>query len=455
MAWSRALLTAYCLFFISVVSAFDTSAEYVLVFLTEKKSIQPEEMEHLFAPLSVERRARQNLKPDIHDYPVNEEFVNKLFSAGLNVIDHSRWLNAVLISIPKKDKKSIKKLLQFDFIERIEFLGGKGRLEEFTKTDTLQEKTEVNILHAASLKAVGLDTLHRLGYQGKGVNIAILDAGYIGVDIFDSFSHLRLHNQIKKVKNFTSADSNIFNESIHGTKVLSLLSGKNGDNIIGAAPDANFWLLKTENINYEHPVEEFFYVKALEYCDSIGIDIVNASIGYYSFDDNQYDYQNSDVYMRKSISTRASELAAGRGMMVVTSAGNEGALPWKDVTFPADAENILAVGVTNLQGRPTAYASYGRDNVEIVRPNISAPGHKVYTIDEKGVYSLSFGSSYAAPLITGAVACLWEKYPNLTVVEIISLLEHSAAHYPQSSLQTGYGTPDLKKVVRELDLTNK
>lgn len=455
MVWSRTLLTGFFLFVFSHVSAFDTSAEYVLVFLTEKKNINPEEAQYLLAPMSMERRSRQGLMTDIYDYPVDKKFIEELASAGLNVIDHSRWLNAVLISIPKKDKKSIKKFSQFDFIERIEFLGGKGRLEEFAKTDTLHEKTEVNILHAATLKSVGLDTLHHLGYQGKGVNIAILDAGYTGVDMFDAFSHLRLQNQIKKVKNFTSADSNIFNESIHGTKVLSLLSGKNGDNIIGAAPDANFWLLKTENINYEHPVEEFFYVKALEYCDSVGIDIVNASIGYYSFDDSEYDYRNSDVYVRKSIATRASELAAGRGMMIVTSAGNEGTLPWKDVTFPADAENILSVGVTNLQGRPTAYASYGRSDIEVVRPNISAPGHKVYTIDEKGAYSLSFGSSYAAPLITGAVACLWEKYPNLTVVEIISLLEHSATHYPQSSLQTGYGTPDLKKVVREVELTNR
>lgn len=450
MALSRILCLLLLIFSFSKASALDISKEYLLLYLKDKDSVSLEELSKSFSQASLERRERQRLTMDSIDFPVNQKYVDQLTLSGIDVVDSSRWLNAVLVAFPKNEKKLLKKISEFDFIESFQFLGGKGKPEEWSTADTLSEYSEVDILYKASLKAIGLDTLHQLGYKGKGIQIALLDAGYIGVDAFESFAQLHKRGQIRKTINFTDTTRNIFNGSIHGTKVLSLLSATNGSKVMGGAPEADFWLMKTEDIDYEHPLEEFYYVKALEYCDQAGIDIVNASIGYYSFDDASFDYRPSDLYARKSVSSNASALAAGRGMLIVTSAGNEGTLKWKGVTFPADAKDIIAVGVASLHGRPTAYASYGKDSIDIIRPNLSAPGHKVYTIDEDGKFSLSFGSSYAAPLITAAAACLWEKYPQLSVTELITLLEKSGVNYPDHQPQTGYGFPDLRKILREL-----
>ncbi|MCO5230299.1 MAG: S8 family serine peptidase [Chitinophagales bacterium] len=428
------------------------SKEYILVYFKDKNVISEEHLKQFFSPDAILRRERQSIGFDEIDYPINHDYVQKIISKDYQIADYSKWLNAVLLKKIRFRKRDIRDLKKCDFVDRVEYLGGQGQLESFRISNNKNySNEEVSHLMNSCYQKMGLDTLHTLGYQGKGIHVGVIDGGFWGVNNLEQFQHLFQNGQIKEVKDFTGSDENIFSTSSHGTKILSLFSSKNGADLLGGAPLSSFSLLKSEWISREIPLEEFYFVKAVEFCDSIGVDVINVSIGYNYFEDIRDNYSRNDLYTKKSISTRVASLVASRGIVLVTSAGNEGNLPWKEVTFPADADSILSVGALNYAGYPVAYASYGNVNSSVVSPNLAAFGDKVYTINEDGNYVLSYGSSYAAPWVTSVAVCLWEMFPHLKAIDLIEVLECTAHDASNPQLQSGYGLPDLKKAIRFLE----
>jgi len=440
------------LFILSSLSATDFSAEYVAVVFKDKGVAFEEQasVTHLLSEKSLQRRNRQGLSLDWHDYPVDSTYVRQITVAGLQVVGQSKWLNSCLVKLSENKSAEIALLGSLASVKEIRYLGGKGKAEGLLSVMPGPD-TQVSEALREIYKVMNLDSLHTKGFRGEGMTVAVLDAGFWGADTLPGFRDLFTRGQMQGVKDFTGGEFPLYSGTAHGTRVLSLLHVLNGPDLLGTAPSANIWLMKTEDISYEHPLEEFYFVQALEYSDSIGVDVVNASLGYYSFDDTAYSYSNNQLYTSFSIATQAATLAASRGMILVTSAGNEGDIRWKEITFPADADSILAVGAVNAHGRATRYASYGRTDAPFVRPNVAAPGHKIYTLDERGRFTMAFGSSYAAPLITGAVLCLWEMFPDQPAIQIIRALERSAAAYESPHLQSGYGLPDLMKASRILE----
>lgn len=454
MVWNKLISLLFFLLFTCNLSAYNNDNEYLIIeFVDKDLSIQ--DWSQLFSKSSIDRRLRQNLEFDYHDYPINALYLQNLANAGFHVVDHSRWLNAALVLLANPNKKTIQKLSQFSFVRSVNFLGGRFNTEAYDLPNDSTFNEEVGILNTIAIQSIGLDTLHQQGFLGENITIAIVDAGFKEMNRLNRFQHLYTNQQIIGEINFVDSSKSIYSETMHGTKVMSLFSCENGSQFLGGAPQAKYWLLVSESAYNEYPLEEFFYVKALEFCDSVGVDIINASIGYNKFDSSEESYKTEDLYTKKSISSRASSIAASKGMLIVTSAGNEGNLNWREVTFPADADSIIAVGATDLKGNPVQYASYGRENESILRPNLSAPGDMIYTLNEKGNFDLSYGSSYAAPLISAAIACLWEKYPYIKVYDLIQYLEQTATNYFHPDLQTGYGFPDLKKLVNYLDTINQ
>ncbi|MCO5233995.1 MAG: S8 family serine peptidase [Chitinophagales bacterium] len=446
-------LFLFLFIFINVHAEIIPTHSYVLVFFKDKKEIPEAQLKLLFSSASLARRERQGISFDEVDYPVHQAYIQKISSKGFVVEDYSKWLNAVLLRKPFFKKRDIKELCSLDFVDNVEYLGGQSQLEGYRTSNhqVLSHYEEVSTLAHSYYRKMGLDTLHAMGYWGKNIHIGIIDGGFWGVNSLKDFQHLYQNGQIDEVQDFTHSNEYIYSVSSHGTKILSLFSTMNGNKLQGAAPLSTFSLLKSEWISHEIPLEEFFFVKAVEYCDSIGVDVINASIGYNYFEDIRDNYSRNSLYSHKSISSRVASLAASRGMIFVTSAGNEGNQPWKEVTFPADADSILAVGALDFKEQAVVYASYGRANSPLVRPNVAAFGDKVYTINEEGNYVLSYGSSYAAPWVTAAVACLWEMYPNLKAIELIKLLECTSKDADKPQLQSGFGIPDLKKAINLLE----
>jgi subtilisin family serine protease len=268
-----------------------------------------------------------------------------------------------------------------------------------------------------------------MGYTGKGMIIAVLDAGFYHVGQLPAFDSLRARGQILGTRDFVTGDTMVYEDHAHGMHVLSILAGLLPGEMRGSAPAASFWLLRTEDVFSEYPVEEVFWTAGAEFADSVGADIIHSSLGHYEFDDPSMSYTYSDMNGHTTRVARTALMAARRGMIVVVSAGNEGNKKWHYIISPADADSILAVGAVDAEKAPATFTSYGPSADGRVKPDVSAMGVSVLIQGVDGGVTRGNGTSYASPLISGLTACLWQAYPTATAQEVIQTLRQSTDHY--------------------------
>jgi subtilisin family serine protease len=237
----------------------------------------------------------------------------------------------------------------------------------------------------------------------------------------------------------------VFDASSHGMKVLSVMGANIPGELIGTAPKASYWLLRSEQTASEYSIEEDHWVAAAEFADSVGADIINTSLGYFEFDDSVLNYTYEDMDGNSTFITKAADMAASKGMLVVVSAGNQGDDPWKYITAPADGDSVLTVGSVNQYAEYSYFSSIGPTFDGRIKPNIAAMGYQTAIQGIDGAITVSNGTSFSAPLISGLAACLWQHFPNLNNMEILRKIEESAHKYSSPDYFVGYGIPDFEK----------
>lgn len=284
--------------------------------------------------------------------------------------------------------------------------------------------------------------LHEAGFRGDGMLIAIVDGGFMNVNRIGYFKNVNIIGQRDFAYPYTA---NLYDLPDHGTMVLSDI-GANVDSLfVGTAPHASFLLLRSEDGDHESLVEEDYWAQAVEYADSVGADVINSSLGYSKFDDKSTNHKYREQDGKTTLISRTASMVAGKGMILVNSAGNEGSRPWKRTNCPADATNILAVAALTADSVNANFSSVGPSFDGRVKPDVGAQGYKSTVIDGSGVIGTANGTSFAAPITCGMVACLWQALPHKTAVEIMDLVRRSAdrASYPDNVY--GYGVPDYWK----------
>jgi subtilisin family serine protease len=299
------------------------------------------------------------------------------------------------------------------------------------------------------------DILHNLGFRGQGKVIAILDAGFLKVNVLKAFDSLWQNNQILGTCDFVSPGSNVFEGNIHGMMVLSVIGGNYPGRIIGTAPKASFWLLRSENGNGEYIIEEYNWVCAAEFADSVGADIISSSLGYTEFDDITMNHTCADMDGHTTPATRGANIAALKGMGVIVSAGNEGEHPWRCVSAPSDGDNVLSIAAVDSMGIRAAFSSVGVDTNGRVKPNIAAMGKNDVVFWTNDSIVRSSGTSFSCPLIAGMTACLWQARPDVTPARLYMSIEESSSHYTVPDSLTGYGIPDFSKALNILTIAGK
>ncbi len=80
--------------------------------------------------------------------------------------------------------------------------------------------------------------------------------------------------------------------------------------LVGTAPHASYWLLRSEDINTEFPVEEHTWTVAAEFADSAGVDMISTSLGYFDFDDPVYSHSYAQRNGNTAMITLAADPAA-------------------------------------------------------------------------------------------------------------------------------------------------
>ncbi len=449
---AKLLLTLLFLFSLNSASA---QVEDAWVYFKDK----PSETSFISSPLTMlsqralDRRTRYNIAFDHKDIPVEATYISQIKSAaGITVKAKSKWLNALHI---QGSQASIANLLSLNFVNTIQYANkslntsGKNERPEkiVQKITKLNFTTDFNYGNAANqIQMLKGDVLHQYNFTGEGMQIAIIDAGFPNVDKFAAFQRLRDNNQILGGYDFVNRNENFYTGNYHGMSVLSAIAGYVDSQFIGTAPDAKFYLFISEDSANETPLEESLWVEAAEKADSLGVDVINTSLGYTTFDNPKYNYVYADMDGKTTFISRGAEIAFSRGMIVVNSAGNEGDAAWHYISAPADAASVLSIGAVNATGVIASFSSYGPTSDNRVKPDVCAQGAGVYIINPSGTIATSNGTSFSSPVLTGVVACLWQAFPTKTNAEIIKMVKESAHLYTSPTAQEGYGIPNFETV---------
>ncbi len=291
--------------------------------------------------------------------------------------------------------------------------------------------------------------LHNRGFTGKGITIAVIDAGFNNYKTIHAFDSLRAHKLLLGEKDFVDFDNSVNEDDAHGEECLSIIAANVPGKMVGTAPDAGFWLLRSENANSEYPVEEHNWAAAAEFADSAGTDMISSSLGYTQFDDSIFDHTYNDFYKKTTMISRAAIAASGKGIIVTNSAGNEGNSRWKYLVFPADDDSICSVGATDNAGKIASFSSYGYPGK--VKPDMASVGLGSTIYTSAGVMTGS-GTSFSNPNINGLIACLWQAFPQFNNISILKAVYKSCPNYNKPDNRLGYGLPDMIKAYDTLKL---
>ena len=394
----------------------------------------------------------------VADAPPLAAYVSAVSAAATRLRQQSRWLNAVSVEATAAQVRAIESL---PFVDRVDVVRGfRKRGDEIDLRATTLEAAEP--LRKAStldygtsfgqVNQIKVPFLHDVGLDGRGVMVAVLDAG------FNNLSHEAFAaTRIVAMRDFVNGDESVadggIGEGSHGTATLSVIGGFKDGQIIGPAYAASFILAKTENTESETPVEEDNWAAAVEWAEALGVDVISSSLGYLVYDPPFPSYTAADMDGETAISTRAADLAGERGVVVVNSAGNEG-LDTRTNTLgaPADGDLVLAVGAVTSTGARASFSSVGPSADGRIKPDVAAQGVavKVARPNSRTGYTTADGTSFSCPLTAGVAALLLQANPSATVPQVLNALRSTASQAGRPDNLLGYGIVDALAALRVL-----
>ena len=409
---------------------------------------------------SIDRRTRYNIAIDSTDLPITPRYIDSLRSAGaVEILASSKWLNQV--AIRTTDAAALTKISSFPFVSSSEPMAPRSQVPEQRHqkfepaTNTPGFSTRISSVTADSLsygysngqvKIHNGDFLHRLGFMGDGMQLAVLDAGfyrYLTLPVFDS---MRMNNRVLGTYDFVEQNESVDEDHYHGMQCLSTIAANLPGQFVGTAPNTSFYLYRTEDVSSEYPIEEHFLAAGYERADSAGADVTSTSLGYALFDNPAFNHEYADMDGNTTMGARAADLGAKKGMLMVISAGNEGNNAWRFIVTPGDADSAITVGAVDTTGAVGSFSSYGPAPDGAVKPSLAAVGWNAIVASVfDGMPTYSSGTSFACPNLAGIATCLWQAFPEVSNMHLFDVMKMSANNFDQPDDRIGYGIPDVKK----------
>lgn len=448
----------YILLFLAVAKLYGQSEE-ALVYFIDKEDVA----NSISNPLSiltqeaVDRKALHGIEIDERDVPVNENYITSLKAQpGITIYSKSKWLNAAYVS---GTQTQVEALQDLPFVVAIEFMDQSLNLYPVTPGSNNKFEFEegsyrmvYNYGDAANqIEMLGGDFLHEQNFEGQGMIIGVLDSGFPGVTTNPAFDNMLADGRLLGTYDFVLDQATIGGSSSHGAIVLSDMAAEMNGQFVGTAPKASYYLFRTEDAATERPVEEAYWVEALERADSLGVDVINTSLGYQDFDDPAYDHQYDDLDGQTTLGARGANIAFDKGMLLITSAGNDGG-GFTYVATPGDAPGMLTVGAVDSGGNYAAFSSIGPTVDGRIKPDVMAQGQDAAVIYPGGALGFANGTSFSSPIMAGAVSCLWQSRPELRNEVVMQAVRESAHLFNAPTDQMGYGIPDMEAAYTALQL---
>jgi len=397
---------------------------------------------------AIDRRRKRNIPIDESDLPISKQYLKAITDVGGTIVAQSKWLNTVSVSV--RDQFLIDKYKSLPFVKEV-ILVYVGKRKESSAAPKYTDSPQAGSLGnlgtsidygsaALNINTVKGEALHQQGFKGAGMDIAVIDAGFLQLKNNPAFSNIH----IKGARSFVYENDDPYSIDTHGVWVTSCMATNKPGSYVGTAPEANYWLLRTEDSATEFPIEEDYWTSAIEFADSVGVDLVNSSLSYsdgYSYLTKRY--TASDMDGKTALASRAANMAFKKGIFIVNCAGNE----QKWVGAPADSPVVLTLGSINSSGTQNSFTSWGITADGRIKPDVMAMGGGASVINTAGTAENRSGTSYASPIMCGLAACLWQAYPTLTNSDLLEVIRKSADRASNPVLPFGYGIADMKKAM--------
>jgi len=422
--------------------------------------VELDDVQSFMSEKSLKRREIQGVKLDSIDLPVTKAYLDNTIEPGIELRFVSKWLNGAVISV--QDKENAYKLKVKFFVDEVVYLGHSEK-EKASKSGTKsagdipidqnnqykrstdESKEYYNTSYDQIQMLRGIE-LHKAGLKGRGMLVAVFDAGFYRVDELSAFKSLRDENRLVATFDIVTGDQNVYEDNDHGMNVLGVMAANSPGQIMGTAPEASYVLFRTESKRFENLLEELNWVRAAEMADSMGVDVINSSLGYNTFDEKRLDHNHSELDGKTSYISRGAHIASTRGILVVNASGNDGNKSWHKINFPADASGILTVGAVDLNLNPPAFSSYGPTADYRIKPEISALGYQASITTTYGT-GMANGTSFSCPIVAGMMTCLWQSDRSKSPEELISAISRSGHLFYNPDNVLGYGVPDFYKAL--------
>jgi hypothetical protein len=423
---------------------------------------------------SLRRRMKVRAENELVDYtdlPVEERYVDEVTARVIRLRQRSKWFNSVSV-VATKDQ--ISELQTFPFVSSIELVArwprsydseeGTDAQEGGTLPPTLKPEGVNDLNYGGSLnqvQMVNVPNVHNTGNYAQGVLVCVLDNGVrlLNHQAFDSMSIIAMYDFVDHKVSVVPNNTNTGFGS-HGVNTLSLIGGYKPGTLIGPAFGADFILARTENDSSETPVEEDNWAAAIEWADSIGVDVTSTSLGYLDYDFPYPSWTWEDMDGNSTVITRAADMAVARGIVVLNSAGNNGSNPSRNTLgAPADGDSVLAVGALISSGTRASYSSVGptTGTPARIKPDIMAQGsNPVYASGSNPtVFSSSGGgTSYSCPIAAGVAALVINARPNASAMQVINALKATASNAGTPNNLIGWGTIDAVAAINYISPTD-
>lgn len=435
---------------------FGFSQEDAWVYFIDK----PNAANYLANPLSMlsqrslDRRTAQGIPLDNLDVPIAQTYIDQVTAAtGITVKAKSKWLNALHI---RGTQANIQALTNLSFVSSVKFANQAlnnrtiNNNSEHIVSKTMDVTENFNYGTSANqIQMLNGHLLHQQNFTGVGKIIAVLDSGFQNVNTATPFQRLFTNNLILGGYNYVNQSTNVYALHNHGTMVLSCMGGFVDGQLVGTAPDAQYYLFVTEDVASENPVEESYWVEAAEEADRLGVDVITSSLGYFGYDNPNYSHTYSEMTGNQAFASRGANIAFSKGIVVVASAGNSGATSDPYVGVPAEATNVLAIGAVKPDETYATFSSIGPSFDGRVKPDVMAQGQAAVVSNTIGAIVTANGTSFSGPIMAGMITSFWSAVPSLKATQVVQFVKQSADRYTAPTNLFGYGIPDF-----QLALTN-
>jgi serine protease AprX len=457
MVMNKKITFAFIFIFSFFLSEFNVAQQKYWVMFKDKNAT-PYSLSTPSAYLSaksIQRRTNQNIAIDSTDLPVNPSYVTQIAAVPqVTVLYRSKWLNGIVVKAPSSALTTINALpfvKNSNQVNKYKIVIPEVENTKFNPDNTAQ-KTAATTSYGYGYwqsKMLGVDCIHWWGYKGEGMTIAVMDAGFSNVNTDNIYDSLFMQGRLKGTRDFVDGDTNVFNSSSHGSNVLSTMAALKPGIMVGTAPKANYWLFRTEDVSTETISEEYNWIRGAEFADSVGVDICTTSLGYTTFDGgtpSTFNHTYSQLDGKTAPMSKAATMGARKGMIILNAAGNEGCGSpgscWYYIGVPADADSIITVGAVDSLSVKAGFSSFGPTSDGRIKPDLCARGAPA-AICWSGSCGYGNGTSFATPILAGAVACLWQCKKFATNMQIINGLKGTASNSTTPNNNIGWGIPNM------------